>query len=688
MKRSSRKTKPVVPVARLVVLALILASCNNTPEVEATTTTPQTAPTTIVEDSVHPDVPPIECSPLITAHDVDVAFDKVDEFAQFQTFELRETCTTVLYEDEDLYIRIEPGDPADFEPGAIGEGLERVEVDGVGDEALWFGAEGIPVSVISVRATASFGALHYRVVLSRPDADSATHRDATRTLALAALPRFPGVVVEEPEPVLVTFEPEPFDRSQVSYEDNLLVREADGEWTRAEGLVATLRLFAGEVDPEEVLRHSELVENDGTAIIGMAREYLDTGTDEEAKAEIARLSGLLAPSIEQLLETGAIEPAPPTVAYRVVPVVYTAVESEQQDYCMETYGVDGPCMVEEPLPGLDEKYKFYRPKGDLAGFWTLTLVDWVRGGMTKAVTLYEGLGEMPGTHLLLSPYANSFSYRSEGGGCVVSLGQNVPGKEDEVSEDEVRQRVAFYLAICLIYTNLPYSTWWGTGMALYLSDVVVPGAGLEQKTHPHILREAELSTTLMERKGTNWALFEFMHTSLQAKGNFEAAPKLPSSAGAYFHLFNLELTDGEIKDVGTGTASYAPLAWDLPISGPTVIPAAPPAWGVRRIHFMVDPGMYACLEVISSGAFGHSWRPGAPGTPGSWGELPLVLSGESVLVVSATGTARYDIIVSKVVEDEDDCDEDVIDLDDPSDLDDASGCLTDLCGPSKYYFED
>ena len=191
-------------------------------------------------------------------------------------FEGGEACKERLANDGDFSVEILPGDPGDFEPGASVIGVSGEPVSGVGDEALWFGGAdaegGGTIGALSVRQDTSVGALNFRIFLGRPDLDSAAQLEIAKNVALSALPRFPGV--------------------EAGYVDNLLVKEEVGEWTRGEGLVATLGLFAGEVDAARVLRHPELGDFAGNGVIGMAREYLEDGSDTEAKLEI-ELDGTL-----------------------------------------------------------------------------------------------------------------------------------------------------------------------------------------------------------------------------------------------------------------------------------------------------------------------------------------------------------------------------------------------------------
>jgi hypothetical protein len=99
----------------------------------------------------------------------------------------------------------------------------------------------------------------------------------------------------------------PFDRSNISFVDNLLAKVEDGEWTLGEGLVATLQLFEGERDTDSVLRHPELLDYEGTGIIAMAYEYLEDGPDDGAKEEINGLLRLLVFSSEQLEAMAGLE---------------------------------------------------------------------------------------------------------------------------------------------------------------------------------------------------------------------------------------------------------------------------------------------------------------------------------------------------------------------------------------------
>lgn len=106
---------------------------------------------------------------------------------------------------------------------------------------------------------------------------------------------------------------EPFDRSSISFVDNLLVKVEAGEWTLGQGLVASLRLMVGEIDASSVLRHLELANYEGTGIVAMAYEYLEDGPDADARAEILRLLDLAVFSNERLESMAGLDAQSPAL---------------------------------------------------------------------------------------------------------------------------------------------------------------------------------------------------------------------------------------------------------------------------------------------------------------------------------------------------------------------------------------
>src|SRR3990170_1824901 len=73
-----------------------------------------------------------------------------------------------------------------------------------------------------------------------------------------------------------------------------------GEWTLEEGLMQSLRAFAGEASLSSAYGVLPAAQ-DGTGLIVEAQGYLERGSDEDVKREIERLLSIIAPSSEALL---------------------------------------------------------------------------------------------------------------------------------------------------------------------------------------------------------------------------------------------------------------------------------------------------------------------------------------------------------------------------------------------------
>ncbi len=444
---SSGDTDPIVPTTQPVAAPVTTAS-------GAPTTTQAPA------NSDGPEVPPVECSTLVTYGEIDIAMGV--ELADVQERLLpHEVCRVELPEYQDTWVQIEPGDPSDFGPGTEILGAGGTRVEGVGDAALWFvgeRADGLTVGQLSVYEARDIGVLLFRILISRPDADDETRLEGAKGLALAALGRFPGSPSSsepELEPVEYVIERELSPWVPTSYEENLLSKVAEGEWTLGEGLVATLAMLAGNRAAEEVLGSTELTFPNSAILLLMAQDYVDSGSDDAARAEIAELLEFLAPSPEDLIELGAIE-TEPTAGFRVVPIALNLQESgyTADEWCLATHGSEAPCSEEVPLEALDQtwpdKYKLYAPVPDTAGAWSPSHVLWAREAMTESADSFEPLREMPLVNVILAANEDDrVTPIEESNACNVILGQSGAGYD----EQQFKQLVSFHMATCLMRIN-------------------------------------------------------------------------------------------------------------------------------------------------------------------------------------------------------------------------------------------
>jgi hypothetical protein len=610
------------------------------------------------------------------------------------------TCTKLILAE--IYVEIQQGDPADLEVGAEMEGVVGQPLPGLGDEAVWFA--GVPrqgsftapheAGVLSVRQGGGF----FRVLLAVPDADVGT-QDIVKGLVTKALSRLPG---GSPAGVLVT-DVEPTALPGFGYMDVLLGREERGEWTRGEGLVALLRVLAGELDSSEMLGETEIIERTGTGVISLAREYLTSGTDDTASTEITRLLDLLSLTPEEL--AGMIGDEELTALLGNDLLVDVLAQQDEQDQCQILYNTASPCLVEVRSPELEQqwpgKYVLLRPMTKVSTNWTQEDVDVALEAMKDAAETYEALGEMPPVAMYMTgeedPGATT-NVDVQDGHCSIAVHQTM----QIFGEDSFQQFLARDIAYCLIAQTFPETgttlRWWVDGLANYLSGVVYPDRNLEHVNLPLRLAVEELETSLVSRTFTNWVFFEYLHSKGGgATGVLSTIDGLPGSLNTeiagQWHAFNEALTDVSVPDLGGGNVPYAPPEAvgappkvDVEIAGAGEASFRVRSFGVNRLHVQVTGGSVACVEYEQENEVKTSWRTGPPGSGSGWsGDLPQTLEGESTFLLTVTGgegalpEGILTIRVKDVVGSADECDEEEEESSDPGDL-----CL-EICDPSSYY---
>jgi hypothetical protein len=227
----------LVVVLGASLLANLFGDDDGPPLGADTTTSTATPDTTPDGPGANSEVPPVDCGPLITT---DEAFEALDVLGGMSQVSRNEVCHETWSDDESFYVQIGPGSPNDFVPGAIIIGVTGEPVSDLGNEAIWFGGpdaeDGGAYGVVVVHQTTQHGDLYYRVVLGRPNVDEATQREITIGLARTALPRFPGVFIEEApiEFEVVEFPDDPApDPSVQGLAENLLTKEESRPTTAA-----------------------------------------------------------------------------------------------------------------------------------------------------------------------------------------------------------------------------------------------------------------------------------------------------------------------------------------------------------------------------------------------------------------------------------------------------------------------
>ncbi len=235
----------VAGVAAVAVGALVLAGCSSgggdeaAPETETTPiTTEDEGTTTVVSGGVDP-CELVDASAASAELGVTVTSSSVATQTGGQRCDYVDESGTIV-----LGIQIEPGHTPETYRARVDVGDPIEELASAPGDAIWSGERRLLASLV-----ADAFVQIVQPDTSAPEAEAQAQALRLLDTLVAGLPSSGTTVATAP----------PFDLASRSFEDNVLARVDDGEWTLGEGLVATLKLFAGEVEPAEVLRVPELV---------------------------------------------------------------------------------------------------------------------------------------------------------------------------------------------------------------------------------------------------------------------------------------------------------------------------------------------------------------------------------------------------------------------------------------------
>ena len=688
----------------VVVIGAIAALVRDEPEVAPTTTTtaPTAAETTLAPSEPSTQLAPLDCWDLLSADEMFIALgadENPDIIDGADGFSQAEVCRQTIALGENYFVEISPGGPSDFEEGRTLLGVTGEEVAGVGAGALWFGGEAAEgfgeYGVLVVNQQSEHGRIYMRIFLGRPDVDPDTQRQLAIGLAALALPRFPGVEIAQPtvEPEIINFpEPPPPDTSDISLEAFLFAQEAQGVWSFEEGLISMLSLLAEEVTADEVLGDTDLADSDGSMIMLLAARYLETGEDPVAKERIGELIDQLTFSDEELAQLD-VRGTSQDLLVASVPMVAAPASG-----CGGTDVFD--CIVIELLPdGLSLDFLLYVPIDDQTS-WTRQFKDAVIQAVNDSNVKFKGLGTMPeDLRVFLLPDGER-AYTSQGpDACGIYLGE-AQARSSLGSGVQFRQRIAQYVAQCFLASALwdlvvetDSESWWFYAYAVYLSGYVYDDSNLEHVQLPPLLEKHELSAGLDIRLTLNWAFFEFLHYEMGVRETFALIKGLtPGNDGVEdldgpidlletLHLFELGLTNADIRDLGGGFVPFRPQALEFVVIAPVRATLHVPPLGLSRVHIKVAEGHQACYSIERRGDNAYSLRPGAPGEALEWPELPDFLHGEMTFVVSAVDpSTELDIVIHEVAQDAS-CSEE------PQETASAPSLACGECPPSQYFHE-
>ncbi|HET7010452.1 MAG TPA: hypothetical protein VFI11_06725 [Anaerolineales bacterium] len=455
--------------------------------------------------------------------------------------------------------------------------------------------------------------------------------------------------------------------------DALKARVESGDWTYEEGLIQSLKIFTGEMEPGQAFPEvpSEL---EGTGLVMEAISYLQTGSDEQARQEIERLLNIVAPDPEKLLPFSRKIDSPSSRRGSA-----GLAQANLQLPC-STLWTDGfpdvPGMVcfqytEEQFQGL--KLRVFGPEspqqiwGSQSGYLGAALQA-VKDSLSSFGGLFVGgaagkLGNVDVVFTLINtPKADALAVTpweyAGGTGCrIIIYPDSIVDNENKKSADDdfavFQQTMAHEMFHCFTAWNYPahwsagfngaYEVldWWLEGAAEYFSNVVYPKTNDEWfRTTAWQVNSAQ--TSVVNMSYDNFGFFQYLGNSLGNNGLLSLLATMPTSgdeaaqAGklaaqpnmeTIFHDYALAFVDGKILD-SAGAGVYLPTkpAYVLPENRLNITQAdslnlAAPPFVLMRYGFTFQNDRAYATNPVPSGSSGAA-AARLKDVVGAWGALP------------------------------------------------------------------
>ncbi len=474
-------------------------------------------------------------------------------------------------------------------------------------------------------------------------------RPQTRlTLPGAPLPRRPGnrnsTRVSRPPPV----------RDLVGiYEEKV----ASGEWSEGEGLVTMLRLFAGEIDPAAAAVDSaNLLENEGTGIFSLASEYLETGTDENSKAEITRLLEMLVPSQEALLRYSQASGAQSTGGGRVAaPQVLQAADCATlwRSGFPDDRTPSFPCFLANSQVINGNTYQVFFPAAWQGDASKIIYYELTRQAIADSVSVMQAYGAMRPIYFVFSILADPDTPLSTL--AAAEIARFHPGSEAcpvliyplslSMSESNYKQTIAHEIWHCFTAFNLSSqlgagyasSKWWEESSAEYFSNLVYPNADYEYRWLDDF-NSLSLRRPLTEMSYENFIFMQYLGNRLGPAGVVDFLRSMPTEPGldkqlaalaAYpdianlFEEFTRQFMDVRIADTSGRIHAYTPQFVDAGRQGVAgTVEVGYKSFVPRRYKVVFENGKLYNLSLPTPPAdarmsFRHAMAPGL------WNPVPL-----------------------------------------------------------------
>ena len=400
----------------------------------------------------------------------------------------------------------------------------------------------------------------------------------------------PSSVIPDATSAPASTEPaQPADSVQFSgYTDYLRAQMLAKKWSLEDGLIATLKAFVGETAAGSADVQKQVFSKEGTGIVLLADNYLRSGKDTAAKAEITRLLGLLVPS-QQVLDLYSVSESKVTgfvggMARAAAPEKsYSSGTKKQVDNECATLWRNGfpviempsfPCFMFGERTVAGHSYKVYYPMswvGDAGKYpyYSAALV-----ASQAAIDYYKTLGDVKSINIIFSTMdiggfdaLTYYAYFRGDEACPILIH---PSALRGGADLAFNQLIAHEIFHCFQSWNLHHQyvdaedsvLWWSEGTAEYFSNLVYKDVNNE---HQYARRFAERSTTvsLIHLSYENFAFFQFLGNQVGPEGVLSVLRTMPVTPGAraqmvalaavhnidtIFEAFTRAVMDNKLKD--------------------------------------------------------------------------------------------------------------------------------------------
>lgn len=458
--------------------------------------------------------------------------------------------------------------------------------------------------------------------------------------------------------------------------DLALARARAGEVTYAQALIQTLKLFAGEAGALQLPEDAEL-HGEGNGLYRLARQYLKSGEDAAAKAEIERLLSVIAPSPERLLAYSAPEPAG---GFGKTPGLGRAAAQDDDLKCRALWaegfpaGSEVTCLLYAAAPISGGEARVFYPASWRRGSPRNAFARYAMEAMLDSDAVYSRFGRMGPVDVVFSLLASP----SDQGGkrvqgmapwnetsdvCQVILYPFAVERGEEKGVEIFKQTVAHEVFHCFQAWNMPsdsaenYSgnAWWLEGSAEYFSNLVYPTANDEWERVPDFDKKSA-ATPLYKLGYATTVFWQYLGNEIGDAALVELLKSLPGTPDPrvsgqalaarpgmqeHWHGFAQAWADRAIADTGGGflpnQTVIAPEA-QLKAAGNANWPVKAELLVLKRYQLtFTDKSVFAVTD-SAAGAAGLAAARADAGSEG-WADLPDEVN-------TGCGPARFIYVVT------------------------------------------